>query len=968
MRKFQYLLTLMVACISLAAAAQTGNVRGTVIDGETGETLPGVNVFIDGTTIGTVSDLDGKFDLSLESGSYNIRFSFISFESQLIQGIEVNSGEVTNLGSVQMETDSEELQEVVISATMARDNETAMMTLKKKSANMIDAISSANFKKIGDSDAAASVKRVPGVSVEGGKYIYVRGLSDRYTKTLLNGFDIPGLDPDRNTIQMDLFPTSVLDNIVVNKTFIASLPADFTGGAINISTKEFPEEEQGNVSVSLGYNPSFHFNDNYLTYNGSSTDILGFDDGLREIPATDNIPQFTDALRNPSGATGTRYKEILASFTPDLAAFQKQSFMDYGFGFNYGNQKKLGEKYTMGYNFILSYKNETSYFEDVEYGRYGLLANPDINEMEVRELQTGSYGVNNVLLSGMAGFAIKTAKSKIKLNLLHIQNGESKAGIFDYLNSDQGAIFNGYQHNLEYSQRSMTNFLIGGEHYFTDSKWSVDWGISPTISKMDDPDIRFTRYELRNNDFVIGTEAGFPQRIWRDLEELNVASKAGASKEIQLFGDDAKISFGGSYTYKERDYNIRSFNVNVRNLELTGDPDELFAEENLWPYGDDVSRGTTIDAIFLPTNPNLFNARVFNSAGYASLDFKLFGVLKATAGLRFENYVQRYTGQDQLGTNVLDDDEVLKSVNLFPSLNMAYAITENQNLRFSYTQTIARPSLKELSYAEIYDPLTGRTFIGGLHRDANDAANDGEGVEYWDGNLESTDVHNLDLRWETFPTLSSTVSFGAFYKYFINPIEIIQFATQAGAFQPRNVGDGQVYGLELEFRSPLSFISETLEKFSFNTNITGTVSRIKYSSTEKESRDANARTGQSIGDYRAMAGQAPLIVNAGIAYNGADEGFAKNLQVGLYYNVQSSTLIYVGIVDRPDIFSVPFHSLNMNTSKKFGKDERMQISLKVSNILGSEREEVFKSYEANDQIFTRFDPGQSFTLGYSYTF
>lgn len=963
MTKFQYLISVFIVFSAMTSSAQNGSIQGLVTDIHTGETLPGVNVVIPGTTNGTVTDMEGKFTLSLDPGNHNLRFSFISFKPLIVNGLNVISGQITSLGNVSLETDSENLQEVVIAATMARNNERAMLTMKKKSANMIDAVSSASFKQTGDSDAATSVKRVPGISIEDGKYIYVRGLSDRYTKTLLNGFEISGLDPDRNTIQMDIFPTSVLDNIIVHKTFMASLPADFTGGAINISTKDFPEAKQGSISISGGYNPQFHFQNDYLNYNGSTSDFLGFDNGLREIPATENIPQFAQVVGNPNGVNAKRYKDILTRFNPELAAYKTRSFMDYGIGLNYGNQK-VKDKRTIGYNFMISYKNETTFYKDAEYNRYGLSANLDQSELEVRERQSGSYGTSNVLLSAMAGLAIKTDKSKLKLNLLHLQNGESKAGIFEYFNSDKGTSFNGFQHNLEYSQRSVTNFMLLSEHYLSDSKWTLEWGISPTISKLKDPDVRFTRYELRKDKFVIGTEAGFPQRIWRDLNEVSVSSRAGATKELKLLGEESKIQFGGSHNYKQRDFNIYNFNINIRGIELTGNPDEIFAEENLWPYGDDHTSGTTIDPVFLPTNPNRFSANVHKTSGYASLDFQLFALLKATVGLRFEHFVQRYTGQDQLGANVLSNDKVLESSDLFPSLNLAYGLSENQNLRFSYGKTIARPSLKELSYAEIFDPLTGRTFIGSLFRDANDA----EGIEYWDGNLHSTDIHNLDLRWETFPSLTKTVSFGVFYKHFINPIELVQFSTQAGAFQARNVGDGQVMGAEIEMRTGLNFLSEKLKDFSLNANFTASQSRIELSNTELESRKANARTGQEIESHRPMMGQAPFIINAGISYEGSEEGFAKNLRIGMFYNVQSSTLLYVGIVDRPDVFSVAFHSLNINASKNFGKDDRMKIAFKMSNILDAQREEVYQSYEANDQIFSRINQGRSCSLGYTYAF
>ncbi|MGC9344449.1 MAG: carboxypeptidase-like regulatory domain-containing protein, partial [Bacteroidales bacterium] len=500
----------------LKASSQQGTIRGTVFDAATGEFLPGVTIYISEIQKGTITDLDGKFSLAAQAGTYSLRVSFISYETINIEDIEVKSGEVTVLDDMGLQVAKMDISEVTITASAIRNTENALLAMKKKSSNLMDGISAVNLRKIGDSDAASSIKRIPGVSLEGGKYVYVRGLGDRYTKTILNGVDIPGLDPDRNSLQMDIFPTNIIDNIIVHKSFSAELPADFTGGVIDIAIKDFPEEKKAGVSFSAGYNPNSHFIDDYLSYEGGSTDFLGFDDGTREIPATENIPFFSQVVGNPNGPTAQRYKEILGNFNPTLKAMEQKSFMDYSLSASFGNQKAL-EKFTIGYNFALSYKNNTEFYRDAEYGRYGLSGDPNIYEMDVRELQTGNYGVNNVFLNGMAGFAIKTMKSKFRFNLFHLQNGESRAGIYDYTNADQGSIFYGFQHNLDYSQRSLTNLLIDGKHTFSDSGWEFEWKLSPTLSMIEDPDVRFIRYEDRDGEYSIGTEVGFPERIWRDL-------------------------------------------------------------------------------------------------------------------------------------------------------------------------------------------------------------------------------------------------------------------------------------------------------------------------------------------------------------------------------------------------------------------------------------------------------------------
>ncbi|HRW69797.1 TonB-dependent receptor [Lentimicrobium sp.] len=965
MRSIKLFLVLLLTTSMVAVLhAQNGFIRGSVFDDATGETLPGVTIFAEGTTNGTLTDFDGKFNLSIAPGTYNLRISFISYETINLKNIKVEAGKVSLFENLRLKEAKIELTEVTITAEAVRNSEVALLTMKQKSANLIDGISAANFRKIGDSDAASSMKRVAGVSVEGGKYVYVRGLGDRYSKTILNGMDIPGIDPDRNTVQMDLFPTNIVDNIIVHKSFSAYLPADFTGGVVDIETKDFPELKTGNVSLNLGYNPEFHFNKDYLTYEGGKNDFLGFDDGTRAIPATDNIPQFSEVAGNPDGEKGLRYKEILKGFNTVMGATRETSLMDFSLGVSVGNQIPKN-KVTWGYNASLSYKNTTEYYKNAEYGRYGVdPAKPDFYEMEYREFQKGDYGVNSVMLSAMAGIAMKTKYSKFRLNILHLQNGEKRAGIFNYSNSDLGAVFEGVQHNLEYTQRSMTNVLLNGKHMFSDNNWQIEWKLSPSLSKLDDPDIRFTRYEIKEEKYIIGTEAGFPERIWRELDEVSLTGNFDISRNLLVFGSKSQLRFGGLLTRKDRSFIIRNFQLNVRNIPLTGDPDELFFPENLWPYNGNASRGTTFETPFIPVNPNQFDANNLNTAGYLSWEVSPLKYLKLIVGVRTEMYQQRYTGQNQLGDIVLDNEKVLDDLDVFPAANVIFSLNQSQNLRFSYSKTIARPSMKELSFAEIFDAITGRTFIGGLFTDANDQL----GITYWDGNLTSTRIDNLDVRWEMFGKGGQTISFGAFYKYFKDPIEIVQYFTQAGAFQPRNVGDGQLLGLEAEFRKNLDFLFPSLSGISLSSNFTYSFSRIRLSSTEYESRLANARTGETIDEYRSMAGQAPFIINAGLAYDGSGKGIFNGLEAGLYYNVQGPTLEVVGIADRPDVYSRSFNSLNLNINKTFGESKKLQLGLKIENILGDVKESVFQSFEAADQFYTYLNQGRTIQLRLGYRF
>ncbi len=963
---FRKLFTLaLLLCIPGFMWAQQGIIRGSVIEDATGEPMFAVTVVIQGTTTGASTDFDGKFEIKAAPGTYNIQVSFISYKTVIIENVEVEEGKVTLLQNIRLQEDVETLEEVVVTAEVIKTTEEALLTVKKKSANLLDGISSANFKLVGDGDAAAAVKRVPGVSIEGGKYVYVRGLGDRYTKSTLNGVDVPGLDPDRNTVQMDMFPTNLIDNIIVLKSFTAELPADFTGGVVDINTKDFPEEKIFSISVSGGFNPAMHFNSDYVTYDGSSTDFLGFDDGQRDLPdlGQGDVLLYSDVVGRPDSPEGLQYQSTLRDFNPIMAPMRSNSGMNFGLGMALGNQFSKGVN-TWGYNLSLNYDNKTEFFEDTEYNLFLKRENPANAELERAISQVGDEGVHSVNLSGLAGIALKRDRSKYILNFLHTQNGESKAGLFDLNVRRLGSTFEAQQYNMEYSERSLTNVLLHGTHFDKTNTWRIEWKLSPTRSVMNDPDIRATRIRNDDGNLTIGTEVGLPERIWRFLEEYNLAGKLDLTKDLQAFNRDAKLRFGGVYTYKQRDYNIQNFQINPAGVAINeNNPGVIFREENLWPNdeGGPVSgfSGTRYEPQFVPVNTNLFNADVTNIGGYVSTELSPSERLKAIAGLRVEKYLQRYSGQNQQGVE-FDNEEVIDDLDLFPSLNLIYALKDNMNLRMSFSRTIARPSFKEASFAEILDPVTGRTFIGGFFPDINPNTNE----QVWDGNLMATRINNFDIRWEVFQKRGQTVSVSAFYKQFNDPIEIVQYIQALNNFQPRNVGDGRVIGLEFELRQNLGLLSPSLEKLSVQANVTLTQSQIKMSTTEFNSRRDNAREGEEIDDTRDMAGQAPYIVNAGLAYRNPENGF----DAGLFYNVQGRTLAFVGIANRSDIYSVPFHSLNLNINKAFGAEQRLRAGLKVSNLLNDLREEVFESHNAEDRIFTRFRPATliSASLGYNF--
>jgi len=939
--KNRILYMIIFALISNVIYSQTGDLSGKVMDKEYNDILPFANVIVKETGTGTTTDFEGSYSIKLEPGVYTVVFSFIGYETAEISEVVITSGEITvvnaSIGPL-----SNELEEVVVRATTKENTEASLLNVQKKSINLLDGISAQTFSKIGASNSARAVKSVPGVSVQGGKYVYVRGLGDRYTKSILNGVDIPGLDPDRNTIQMDIFPTNVLDNIQVVKSFTADYPADFTGGTVNIVTKDFPNKEEYSVSVGAEYNPNMHFNKDYLGSGKSNSELLGFDSGLRSNPIPKDYTIPPPSAQNPATSYWT------SQFNPEMKAKRETSFMNTNLGLTAGNLYDVGKGGNkIGYQFAGAYRNDYIYYEDYKNGNWRKFSDKSINEMDPDKLQNGDLAKNNVLWNVLAGLTFKTDKSKYKLSGLHIQNGVSTAGYLrqEILFSDAVTIF---KDNLEYTQSQITNILLNGKHSNDDGSWNIEWKLSPTFSKINDKDIRVAPFEFESDSgdfFLSPSSAGSPLRIWRDLEEMNLVGKLDLTKRHNLFGNSARLLFGGQYTYKQRDFTIQQFQVRYQGgtgVEFEGDADEILNPQNIWTVN--TGRGTFAEGNFEPTNT--FDANMNVAAAYVSEEFQITDKLKSIIGLRFEKFDLYYTGTNNQGSLVLDNEKILDKADLFPSANFIYALNDESNLRLAYGRTTARPSFKEASITQIFDPISSTTFNGNI-------------------DLQPTYVNNLDLRWERFSEKAQMFAVSLFYKNFKDPIELSYFLSASDQFIPLNTEKAQVYGAEFELRRNLGFIGgDSWEDFSFNLNFSIIESQLQMSDAEYERRLLSARDGEKISDTREMQGQSPYLVNFGLNYANEDNGW----QTSLFYNVQGKTLQVVGTGDVPDAYTIPFNSLDFILNKSFGKEMNSNISFSVKNLLDSQREVRYQSFGAEDQIFSSFSPGRGISLGYTYNF
>lgn len=928
--------------------AQQG-ISGTIIDGDFNEPLAFANILVKGSDQGVVSDFDGNFLLELNPGKYTLIASYVGYQSKEIVDIEVIGDSFANIDIVLISA-AAGLEEIVVSVEATTNSEASVLAVQKRSASLLDGLSAQTINKVGASTIASAVKRVPGVSIQDGKYVYVRGLGDRYSKSILNGVDIPGLDPDRNTVQMDLFPTNMISNLLIIKSARADLPADFTGGVVDIITKDIPSNKEITVSASVEYNPDMHFNSQYLSYTGSGTDWLGFDDGTRDNPLTDQISDEDNPILgieyNPLIQTGSgslnRISSLAGRFDPQMAPDQGANGIDYGFGIGYANRYSLGKDSDLGLLISTAYKRTQSYYDQTQDNVYNKPSEKSETELSGNRIQYGSLGESSVIANGLLGISFKTGLTKLKFTAFHIQNGESTAGQFRQETSFSDFIdFNKY--SLEFFERSISTAQLYGLHSFSSGKFKIEWTLSGTSAKIHDKDIRNTSFQDEEGELTIPSNTE-PKRFWRYLDEVNYVGKVDLTHRYTLFGQDALLKFGGYLSQKERDFSIDEYSLSINTTSFRdwdrygGDPNRLLAIENIFSV--DNRKGTYINPnTTIRQDVNIFNARQENLATYISSEFNFTENLKSIVGLRFENYRVYYTGQNVQLDLTYQGKELINDLTLFPSVNVIQSLNQDTNLRLAYSKTTARPSFKEASIAAIFDPISNITFIGNI-------------------DLKPTYIDNFDIRYENYGEANQLLALSAFYKVLRDPIEIGFVRASTSNYTPRNLEDASVYGGEIELRKRLSDWLPALRNLNLNLNGSYIVSQEPFSDDEQDLRTSSLREGEILEEGRELQGQSPYLINAGLDYFNPN----TDLQIGLYYNVQGKTLEVVGDGFFPDVYTMPYNDLSLNLIKNF--KNKTSITVKIKNILGDVKESLFQSFGATDQYFRFRDPGRSISIGY----
>ncbi len=920
------LATLLVAAPALgqdlAAARErggTGRIVGRVVDAETGDPVAGAQIAVLGTGVGTLSGVDGRFLLlGVPAGDQAVQVTYVGYAAKTVEGIDVPSdgAVVQNLA---LKSAAIAIAGITVSAERERGTVSAALNAQRTAVGVTSATTAEQIARSPDGDAAQAVQRVSGVTVRDGKYVFVRGLGERYTTTSLDGARVPSPEPEKKVVPLDLFPTSLLEAITTSKSFTPDQPGDFSGAQVNLRTRSFPARGLLQISLSSGYNTLASRAGN-LQPTTTGGEWLGVAASERRLPAS--LLGATDFSRLSRSDVNGLIRSLPRDWTAGSGGGSPNLSGSLAFG---GENPLLG--HTFGYIGSLSY-SRTDQVRDGEV-RARAVPGDSLGTPAPYNVFVGSTGRTSVLWGGLLNLSTYLGSStKLELNNTYNRTADNEAHLDWGTLEEFTQVDSVRRTSLQYIERTVRSDQLRGEHRIGDRN-RVTWSLtSSAVSRVepDRADLAYGYETAPTGERLPLAWLGFiPEAAKRTSSDLHEAVYAGALDYALSVGRaerETTLKVGAAYRHTHRD--SRTVSYNLRALGLSADqraasPDQLF-------YG----AFTEGDAAKIVLEPNAsggtYAADDVVSAGYAMAEVPLGARLRLIGGARVERWKlgmdAEPTGRGLVRIDRTDTD-------LLPSLALNARLSANQTLRLSASQTLARPEYRELA------PISYRDMLG-------------EREVFGDSSLVRTLVQNYDVRWEWYPGFDQVVSVGVFAKRFDHPIEQIDVAT-SGVSQLSfiNAASAFDYGVELELRKRLGFLAPALDPLSLFTNVTLMKSRINTS---------NSTLSALTNDERPMVGQAPYVVNAGLGYSRATGAFSATL----LYNVVGKRITSAAVTPiRVDTYEQPRQLLDF--SMRFPLHGGLSARLDAKNLLDAPYEE-----RQGDVIRYRYTTGPTFGLGVSW--
>jgi outer membrane receptor protein involved in Fe transport len=913
------------------APAGKGVVWGVVTDAVSKEPVLEASVTVNGTKKKVTADLDGRFRLELPPGSYELRVWYEGHKARKIQNVTVAADKVARL-DVKLDPDKVVEEVVEVEVTPERASAQTQLLIRRNAAQVGDAVSAQDIAKTPDRNAADAARRVVGATVIGNKYVFVRGLGDRYTNSLLNGTPLPSPEPDRQAVPLDLFPSLILSDLTIAKTFTPDMPGDFVGGSVRINTRELPETFLFQATLNAGFNTQTTFSER-PSYAGSSSDWLGVDGGARAFPK--EIPDYKIVRLGPKPDGGTISADEIAYYgkkmNSPMAPTRTTSWPNLGGSVVVGDTLRLGKGQELGYIAALSYGRKFSHKKD-EIIRTFTVDESAPETLIQRNDYKAETGLDQVSWGAYGTATWKPHKNhKVVLTGLHSRSSDNEAREIEGFSEERGA--NLRDQRLRFVSRALTFGQLAGTHKLTDVGDAVlDWNLALSHASSDEPDTRETVYVLDGESGKYAWDAGTlsGSHFFGKQKETSYGGGLDWTQPLIKGESGTKLKAGGLFGKRARTFDARRFRYLPKggtNPEVFNEaPDQLFTNQNI---------GTAL-ALEEYTRPNdSYTAGQDIYAGYLMADTWLVPRVRVIFGARVEASRQSIDSFDPFAVKLEHVKTELNTTDLLPSVAVVIKTSKDSNLRASATRTVARPQLRELSPFVFTDYFGAREIFG-------------------NPNLRRTSVYNGDLRFELFPGSGEVLALSLFYKQFVDPIEQIIIPSNQGIISFQNAKGARAVGAEIEARKGLGFISPVVRDLGLLANVT-----LVYSRVELDNSGVSVQTN----DQRALAGQSPYVINAGVDYSAEKTG----TRARVLYNVSGPRIAQVGALGLPDVFEEPRHQLDITAAQKVGK--HLDLKLSAENITNAPvRFTQGKSATGEANAVNEYKLGATFTLGATLTY
>ena len=936
---------LLLLITTLTFGQSKGTITGIVYDKEANNApLPFANVFIKGTTTGSTTEFEGNYTIQADPGTYTLVFSFLGYDTVEIPNVVVKANQTTTINQTLSASTGVSLKEVQIQAVTKKESEKALLTEQKKAVAIKQSIGADELTRKGVSDAATAITKISGISKEGSSNVYVRGLGDRYLNTTLNGLTMPSNDINKKNIDLDLFTSDVIQNVSVSKAYSSNFYADFAAGNVDITSKEYSGNGFMDATVNTGFN-SKAVDKNFVKNSG--TGYFGFYGRYYHNPYAVVLSHGVDPVNGGE------------PFTTGISVSAGKSF-------------DVGDEGRLSFFITGSFDNAYKFFEGTETDY------TNVTKKSFPNVERYNYSTNTTAM-GSVIYKINNY-NKLSYNSLFINSSSDEVGYYGVkglgssrdakLDTDNGF----YQMNVQFNQDLVFVNQLMGNHKINEDMFEIDWGLGYNNVYSHEPDrkrLSIEQYYFHldddpNTNPSLYTNNSFDnQRYFEKIidEEFN-----GRFNLKYNISDPVKLNLGFNGRTKQRDFeNIRYGYKNI-DESLTVDPSNfnaIFNYEN-WAnglYDTDVFRplypeGEGVFYIGPTNNPgkleNTYKGELNSLSAYTSLELTLGEKWLFVPGVRSEWFNQKI---DYDVINLINNPgtaEVTEEI-ILPTVNIKYAVNDDINVRFSYSNTVSFPEFKEMA-PYVYEGVTSR--IGG-NPDLLGHQSDIDYVNIKD--VSYSKILNLDLKFEWFISSGELFSVAGFAKEINDPVNLVVANDATGTQRFFRTGDkAKVYGVEVEMKKDIIKNSDEDPVLAGGFNVS-------YMHTEQDLYSSIQGTFSTAFNRKndELQGASPLLVNADLSFK---PNFGEKIKptMNIVANYFSDRIFALGSGQLGNKIEKGFTTLDFVWKNKIG--EHTELNLSAKNLLDPKIDIVREISNNEEIILESYKRGINFGLQFKYNF